>query len=35
MGGSIGYLIFSVVIWLVLIGLLVYSIAMQRRGVLK
>jgi hypothetical protein len=35
MGGSIGYVIFSLVIWLVLIGLLVYSVAMTRRGVLR
>ncbi|CAN5516268.1 hypothetical protein BH23BAC4_BH23BAC4_07940 [soil metagenome] len=35
MGGSIGYVIFSIVLWLVLIGLLVYSIAMARRGVLR
>jgi hypothetical protein len=35
MGDSIGYLIFSAVIWLVLIGLLWYSITMTRRGVLR
>lgn len=35
MGGSIGYVIFSVAIWLIGIGLLVYSIAMTRRGVLR
>jgi hypothetical protein len=35
MGGGSGYIIFSVVIWLVTIGLLVYSIVMRRRGVLR
>jgi hypothetical protein len=35
MGGSMGYIVFSAVIWIVLIGLLVYSIAMRQRGVLK
>ncbi len=35
MGEGSGYAIMSVVIWVVLIALLVYSIAMRRRGVLR
>lgn len=35
MGESVGYLIFSIAIWVILIGLLVYSIMMRRRGVLR
>lgn len=32
---GIGYVIFSIIIWLVTIALLVYASAMSRRGVLK
>jgi len=35
MDGSIGYVIFSIAIWAITIGLLLYAIAMSRRGVLR
>ena len=35
MGGSTGYVLFSLAIWAIGIGLLIYSVAMTRRGVLR
>jgi hypothetical protein len=35
MGGGVGYIIFSALIWVILIALLIYSRAMTRRGVLR
>lgn len=35
MDSGIGYVIFSIAIWLILIGLLAYSVVMTRRGVLR